>query len=238
LTRSEWRLRALAARLQQAREEEAIRIARELHDQLGRCLTTIKMDLNLIERMVSGQQTTEAIRSISEKTHQMQEAIDEVVHVVRKISTELRPGILDDLGLAAAIEWQANDVQRRSGVLCTLNITEEDVDLSREQATAVFRIFQEILTNVARHSKAGKIWVHLDAQDQMLTLEVEDDGIGISPEALQQPQALGLLGMRERAAIFGGNVEIAGIPGKGTTVIVRMPTNELLYRPSELNSGK
>jgi PAS domain S-box-containing protein len=222
LSRSEGQLRALAARLQQAREEEAIRIARELHDQLGRCLTTIKMDLTLIEQMVSGQLTAETIRSIHEKTQLMLEAIDETVHVVRKISTELRPGILDDLGLAAAIEWQAKDFQRRSGVSCILNIPEEDVDVSREQATAVFRIFQEILTNVARHSKAGKVWVYLDVQDGMLALEVEDDGVGISPEALGQPEALGLLGMRERAAIFGGHVEIAGIPGKGTTVIVRM----------------
>jgi PAS domain S-box-containing protein len=206
LSRSEGQLRALAARLQQAREEEAIRIARELHDQLGRCLTTIKMDLTLIEQMVSGQLTAETIRSIPEKTQLMLGTIDETVHVVRKISTELRPGILDDLGLAAAIEWQAKDFQRRSGVSCFLDITEENVDVSREQATAVFRIFQEILTNVARHSKAGKIWVHLDAQEGMLTLEVEDDGVGISPEALRRPQALGLLGMRERAAIFGGQV--------------------------------
>jgi signal transduction histidine kinase len=156
--------------------------------------------------MVSGQLTAETIRSIPEKTQLMLGTIDETVHVVRKISTELRPGILDDLGLAAAIEWQAKDFQRRSGVSCFLDITEENVDVSREHATAVFRIFQEILTNVARHSKAGKIWVHLDAQEGMLTLEVEDDGVGISPEALRRPQALGLLGMRERAAIFGGQV--------------------------------
>jgi signal transduction histidine kinase len=181
------------------------------------------MDLTLIEQMVSGQLTAETIRSIPEKTQLMVEAIDETVHVVRKISSELRPAILDDLGLAAAIEWQAMDFQRRSGVSCILSIPEEDVDVSREQATAVFRIFQEILTNVARHSKAGKVWVHLDVQDGMLALEVEDDGVGISPESLGQPQALGLLGMRERAAIFGGHVEIAGIPGKGTTVIVRIP---------------
>jgi PAS domain S-box-containing protein len=233
LSRSEGQLRALAARLQQAREEEAARIARELHDQLGRCLTTIKMDLALIERMVSGQPTAEAIRSISEKTQLMREAIDEAVHVVRKISTDLRPGILDDLGLAAALEWQAKEFQRRSGILCILNIGEEDLEVSREQATAVFRIFQEILTNIARHSKAGKVWVHLDAQDGILTLEVEDNGVGISPEALRQPQTLGLLGMRERAAIFGGEVEIAGVPSKGTTVIVRMPVNRSTFENSD-----
>jgi signal transduction histidine kinase len=125
--------------------------------------------------------------------------------------------------LPAAIEWQAKDFQKRSGVLCVLNIIEEDLDLSREQATAIFRIFQEALTNVARHSKAEKLWVQLDVHDGMVVLEVEDNGIGIDPATLGQGKALGLLGMGERAAMFGGQVEIAGVPGKGTTVIVRMP---------------
>jgi PAS domain S-box-containing protein len=223
LSRSEAQLRALAARLQRAREEEAIRIARELHDQLGRCLTTIKMDVRLIERVFFEELTTQSIRSIQEKIPLMLEAIDETVQVVRKISTELRPGILDDLGLAAAIEWQAKDFQKRSGVLCILDITEEDLDAGRHQATAVFRIFQEIVTNIARHSKAERVWIHLHAQEGMVVLEVEDNGVGISPEALGRSGALGLLGMRERAAIFGGELEIGGIPGKGTTVIVRMP---------------
>jgi len=233
LSRSEGQLRGLATRLQRAREEEAIRIARELHDQLGRCLTTIKMDITLIEQMASVQPTAETIGSIPEKTRLMLEAIDETVHVVRKISTELRPGILDDFGLAAAIEWQAKDFQRRSGVLCILNVPQEDLDVSREQATAFFRIFQEILTNVARHSKAGKVWVHLEVRDGMVALEVEDNGVGISPEALGRPQALGLLGMRERAAVFGGSVEIAGIPGKGTTVVVCMPNGGPTHENSD-----
>lgn len=233
LSRSEGQLRGLATRLQRAREEEAIRIARELHDQLGRCLTTIKMDITLIEQMASVQPTAETIRSIPEKTRLMLEAIDETVHVVRKISTELRPGILDDFGLAAAIEWQAKDFQRRSGVLCILNVPQEDLDVSREQATAFFRIFQEILTNVARHSKAGKVWVHLEVRDGMVALEVEDNGVGISLEALWRPQALGLLGMRERAAVFGGSVEIAGIPGKGTTVVVCMPNGGPTHENSD-----
>jgi PAS domain S-box-containing protein len=223
LSRSEAQLRALAARLHRAREEEAIRIARELHDQLGRCLTTIKMDIAFIEQAVSAQPAAQSFRSIREKIPLMLEAIDETVQIVRKISTELRPGILDDLGLAAAIEWQAKDFQKRSGVVCILDITEEDLEVGREQATAVFRIFQEIVTNIARHSKAERVWIHLHGQEGMVVLEVEDDGIGISREALSQYGALGLLGMRERAAIFGGEVEIGGIPGKGTTVIVRMP---------------
>ena len=234
LSRSEGQLRALAARLQRAREEEAIRIARELHDQLGRCLTSIKMDISLIEQLASGELTGENIRSIPEKTQLMMESIDETIRVVRQISTELRPGILDDFGLAAAIEWQAKDFQRRSGLLCILDIPEEDLDVSREQATAFFRIFQEIITNIARHSKAGKVWVHLEVQNGMVTLEVEDNGVGVSPEALGKPEALGLLGMRERAVAFGGYVEIAGMPGKGTTVVVCMP----IYGPTHENSDR
>jgi PAS domain S-box-containing protein len=233
LSRSEGQLRALAARLQRAREEEAIRIARELHDQLGRCLTAIKMDITFLEQMASGQPTAEIFRSISEKTQLMLEVIDETVRVVRKISTELRPGILDDFGLAAAIEWQAKDFQRRSGISCVVNVPEADPKLSREQATAFFRIFQEIITNVARHSKAGKVWVHLEVQDGMVALEVEDNGVGISLEALSRPQALGLLGMREHAAAFGGYVEIAGIPGRGTTVVVRMPIGAPTHENSD-----
>ena len=143
LSRSEGQLRALAARLQRAREEEAIRIARELHDQLGRCLTTIKMDINLIDQLASGQLTAENIRSVPEKSQLMRESIDETIRVVRQISTELRPGILDDFGLAAAIEWQAKDFQRRTGVLCILNIPEEDLELAANKRQRFFAFFRK-----------------------------------------------------------------------------------------------
>jgi signal transduction histidine kinase len=186
----------------------------------------MKMDLILIDRIVTRQPRTEDIYSIVEKTQMMLEAIDETVQVVRKIATELRPGILDDLGLAAAVEWQAKEFGRRFGVASVVRVTEEELELSREQATSFFRIFQEILTNVARHAKAERLWVNLESQDGVVVLEVEDDGVGIASDVVKQPHALGLLGMRERAAIFGGHVEIVGIHGKGTTVIVRMPINE------------
>jgi signal transduction histidine kinase len=124
------------------------------------------------------------------------------------------------------VEWQAKEFEQRAGVVSIVRITEEDLELSREQATAFFRIFQEILTNVARHARAQRVWVNLELQEGMVVLEVEDDGVGISSDAVSQPHALGLLGMRERAAIFGGHVEIAGTYCKGTTVIVRMPINE------------
>ena len=223
LSRSEGQLRALAARLLRAREEEAIRIARELHDQLGRCLTTLKLDLGWIEHGLTGGVAGESARALLEKAQRMSQALDETVYTVRRISAELRPGVLDDLGLAAAIEWQARDFQARSGVTCVVKVPEEDLQLGREQATALFRIFQESLTNVARHAQATKVWVHLGEEAGAVVLEVEDDGVGISLAQLAERHSLGLLGMRERAEAFGGEVELAGAPGQGTTVVVRMP---------------
>jgi len=181
LSRSEEQLRALAARLQQAREEEALRIARELHDQLGRCLTAIKMDVAGIERGLTGGAAAGSFQTLSERTRRMSQTLDETVHTVRRISAELRPAVLDDLGLAAAIEWQARDFQVRSGVSCVIRVPEEDLSLSRDQSTALFRIFQESLTNVARHAQATKVWVNLSEEEDAVVLEVEDDGVGFSP---------------------------------------------------------
>ena len=223
LSRSQEQLHALAERLLRAREEEATRIARELHDQFGRCLTTIKMDVRSIERDLANQITPEVAQALREKAQTIGRAVDETVQTVRAIATQLRPGLLDDLGLAAAIEWQAADFQKRSGILCAATLPEEDAPVSRDQATALFRIFQEILTNVARHAQASKVWVHLGEEHHAIVLEVEDDGVGISPALLKERRSLGLLGMRERAAAFGGAVEINGVPGQGTTVIVRLP---------------
>ncbi len=224
LSRSQEQLRALAARLHEAREEEGIRIARELHDQLGRCLTTMKMDVGWIEREFSSVEvTSECVSALLEKARGIGQAIDETVQIVRRIAAELRPGVLDDLGLAAAIEWQAQDFEKRSGVACALNLPEEDLRISRDQATALFRIFQESLTNVARHAQATKIWVHLGEEHGAIVLGVEDDGVGISHAHLPDRRSLGLLGMRERVAVFGGTIEIGGRPGQGTIVMARMP---------------
>jgi PAS domain S-box-containing protein len=223
LNRSEEQLRALAARLQQAREEEAMRIARELHDQLGRCLTAIKMDVAGIERGLTEGAAEGSFHALIERTKRMSQTLDETVHTVRRISAELRPGVLDDLGLAAAIEWQARDFQARSGVSCVIRVPEEDLRLGRDQSTALFRIFQEMLTNVARHAQAAKVWVNLSEEEDVVVLEVEDDGVGISPARLAERRSLGLLGMRERVAVFGGEIELSGVPGQGTAVVVRMP---------------
>jgi signal transduction histidine kinase len=153
----------------------------------------------------------------------MNQTLDETVYTVRRISGELRSGVLDDLGLAAAIEWQARDFQARSGVSCVLRLPEEDLILSRDQATALFRVFQESLTNVARHAQATKVWVNLSEQEGRVVLEVEDDGVGMPSARTAERHSLGLLGMRERVAVFGGEIEFSGLPGQGTAVVVRMP---------------
>jgi PAS domain S-box-containing protein len=235
LNQSQEQLRALADRLVRAREEEATRIARELHDQFGRYLTTIKMDLGSIERVLAGEITSEVGRVLREKAQTIGQTVDETMQTVRAIATQLRPGLLDDLGLAAAIEWQAEDFQKRSGILCslTLTLTGEDPPIRRDQATALFRIFQEILTNVARHAQAAKVWVYLGEDHGGIVLEVEDDGLGISQERLTEHRSLGLLGMRERALAFGGTVEIAGVPGQGTIVTVRMPLSKAADEDSD-----
>jgi PAS domain S-box-containing protein len=223
LSQSQDQLRALTERLVKAREEEAIRIARELHDQLGRCLTTIKMDVRSMERDLAGEISSAKFYTLREKVRTVEQAVDETVQTVRAIATRLRPGLLDDLGLAAALEWQAEEFQKRSGILCSLAPPAKDPPVNRDQATALFRIFQEILTNVARHAQATKVWVHLGEEDQAIELEVEDNGVGIKDTQLAKRHSLGLLGMRERAAAFGGTVEIAGVPNQGTIVRVRLP---------------
>ena len=233
LNQSQEQLRALADRLVRAREEEATRIARELHDQFGRYLTTIKMDVRSIERDLAGEITSEVGRVLRDKAQTIGQTVDETVQTVRAIATQLRPGLLDDLGLAAAIEWQAGDFQKRSGISCSLTLTGKDPPVGRDQATALFRIFQEILTNVARHAQAAKIWVHLEEEHDAIVLEVEDDGVGISQAQLKQHRSLGLLGMRERALAFGGTVEIAGSPGQGTIVTVRMPLSKAANEDSD-----
>jgi PAS domain S-box-containing protein len=223
LSQSQDQLRALTERLVKAREEEAIRIARELHDQFGQCLTTIKMDVRSMERDLAGEMSSAKVETLHEKVRTIGQAVDETVRTVRAIATRLRPGLLDDLGLAAALEWQAEEFQKRSGILCSLAPPAKDPPVNRDQATALFRIFQEILTNVARHAQATKVWVHLGEEDQAIELEVEDNGVGIKDTQLAKRHSLGLLGMRERAAAFGGTVEIAGVPNQGTIVRVRLP---------------
>ncbi|HKP12957.1 MAG TPA: PAS domain-containing protein [Blastocatellia bacterium] len=219
LKRSNEELRALSARLQAVREEESLRIARAIHDELGGALTALKIDLAWLGKRLA-KSHNEALR---QKLKSMAELIDETAQKVRMISTELRPSVLDDLGLAAAIEWQAREFQRRTETECRIVSLAEVTELSAEKATAVFRIFQEVLTNVARHAEASLVEISLEEHDEAIVLRVADDGRGIGPLDAAGCTSLGLLGMRERALVFGGSVDIQGAEGRGTTVTVSIP---------------
>ena len=153
----------------------------------------------------------------------MSKLIDATIQTVRRIATDLRPGILDDLGLVAAIEWQAQDFQKRTGIKCKLAPGVEDLELDPDRSTAAFRIFQETLTNVARHSLATEVDVSLSHCADSVVLEIKDNGKGIKEAEISGSRSLGLLGMRERAHLLGGELKVSGTPGEGTTVIVRIP---------------
>jgi PAS domain S-box-containing protein len=208
-------LRQLALEQQTIREEERTRIAREVHDVLGQALTALRMDVAWIER--SG------VPILAPRLDSMKALIDETIHAVRRISTELRPGVLDDLGLGPAIEWQSSEFETRTGINCRVSVETELDDLSGDRATAVFRIFQEVLTNIARHSGASRVFISLTEADGAVVLRVRDDGRGATTAEVSASHSLGVLGMRERAMAVGGTVHVRGKPGVGTEVVVSVP---------------
>jgi signal transduction histidine kinase len=218
--RAEEALRALSAKLRSAREEEGTRIAREIHDELGGALTGIKWDLERINSMLNASTN---FSDVHKRIDSMTTTIETTINTVRRIASELRPGVLDDLGLVAAIEWQVEQFQARTGIKCHWTSTANEVELDREKATAVFRILQEILTNVLRHAQATNLYVKLSRTRHDFELEVKDDGRGITESQRMNSRSLGLLGMKERALLVGGEVRITGKEGQGTTVLVRVP---------------
>ena len=227
LTRSREQLRSLAARLQSIREEERSKIAREVHDVLGQALTGIKMDVTWVMARLPDDTRLVA------RTKSLSALIDSTIQMVRRIATDLRPGILDNLGLVAAVEWETGEFQTRTGINCRLNTNLRDASIASESATAVFRIFQETLTNVARHAQATEVDVSLEVTDGTLVLHVRDNGRGVPEDKLFAPQSLGLLGMRERADLFGGHVTIVGQSAIGTTVTMVIPYGD----PQQPDSG-
>ena len=218
LHRSHEQLRALTNYLQYVREEERTRIAREVHDELGQSLTGLKMDL----AWLSGQLTRNG-RPLIQKVKAMSAGIDTTIQTVRRIATELRPGILDNLGLVAAIEWQANEFQTRTGITCIVTTTVTDTLWDQDFSTAFFRIFQETLTNIIRHAGATRVDVELAEEFGCLVLTVKDDGRGITEEEVSNTRSIGLIGMRERAALVDGEINFQGSPGHGTIVTVSIP---------------
>ena len=210
-------LAAFAAESAGVREQEKSRIARELHDELAQTLTALKMDTIWVRDHIPAG-NDEAQRKVT----QMLAMLDSAVASVRRIAADLRPLVLDDLGLVPAIEWLVQGFTQRTGVPCRLDV-DESLELQEPYATGVFRIVQESLNNVAKHARASQVAVELKPQGEQLLLRVQDDGIGFRPAAPRRPQSLGLVGLRERAALLRGEVKVDSSPGGGTRVEARIP---------------
>jgi signal transduction histidine kinase len=215
--RSHDQLRNLYLRLEQVREEERTRTAREVHDHLSQLLTTIKLELSLLSNKLAHYNPT--IKKSADQIHEMS---DEAIQTVKKIAMDLRPPILDDLGIAEAIKWQAKEFNNRTQIECKLVNDLNEFELDLERSTTLFRIFQETLTNIVRHAGATQVYVTLSKFNESITLQVRDNGCGISSEQVSNLRSLGILGMRERAMVWGGNVQIHGVPNTGTTVTINI----------------
>jgi signal transduction histidine kinase len=213
------RLEALNARLAEVREEERARVAVEVNEGLGQRLTALKLDVAWVRRRVP-----DADQDVRERMERLGTQIDDLLDRVREISADLRPGMLDTLGLVEAIEWQAQQFERRTGIACALDL--ESAPLDRPRTTGAFRIFQEALANVAQHAAASEVLVALRCHGRRVVLTLRDNGRGISAEALASARSVGLTGMREGARRLGGQVTIAGGPGEGTRVVLELPLAE------------
>ena len=220
LKRSSKLLRELSTHLQSVREEERAVIAREIHDELGQVLTALKIQISLISNKLTDEQV-----QLKQKISSLINLIDTSVESVQKISSQLRPGILDELGLIAAIEWQIEEFKKMMNVNCTVILPSDELQLDVNKSTAIFRIFQEALTNIVRHSNANKVHISLTTNQSNLYLEIKDNGKGISIDKIKDHHSLGIHGMKERAIVFGGSVYIEGIENKGTSVKVELPIN-------------
>ncbi len=226
LRRSHEQLRHLAAHLQSVREEERAGVAREIHDELGQALTALKMDLSIV---AEGIQEGEAVGQLREDI----DLIDRTVQTVKRICTELRPALLDHLGLGAAIEWQAGEFQKRSGIECDVSSIPGDFCVNMDLSVALFRIFQEALTNVLRYAKATRVEAMLFERNGNFVLVISDNGVGITAEQLSKANSFGLLGMKERVYAWKGEVLIEGRQNKGTTITVTIPKDCTGYSETE-----
>jgi PAS domain S-box-containing protein len=216
------RLRNFSGRLQSLLEEERTRISREIHDELGQSLTALKLDLSLIRRKIH----SEGLAEESGKVHEIELTVSRIIRTVRKIATDLRPGILDELGVVAAIRWMTKNFQKRTGISCNVVVRGADSISDSKRSTAVFRIVQEALTNVMRHAAASQVEVSLERNGDTLVVEVSDNGIGIKEGRIIDSGSLGLIGIRERVLMLEGEAQITGKPGEGTLVRVILPMKE------------
>ena len=218
LEHSREQLRNLSIHLQSAREKESARIARELHDELGQLLTALNMDLVMLGKKIPRDQV-----ALIERAESSIKLVDMTMNTLKRIYMDLRPGMLDHLGLPAAVRWQAEEFQKRSGIKCRLIIEPEEISIDTDLSTTIFRIFQETLTNIMRHSEATKVNVSLKGTKGNIDLVVRDNGKGITEAKLSKINSFGLIGIRERAYSWGGTVMISGQTGRGTTVKVHIP---------------
>ena len=221
------RLGSEARQVQKAVEEERCRIARELHDEFGQGLTGLKFDLAWLGRRLAQPLIPARGTELLNKVQAMSRSIDALLGSVRATAEALRPAMLDDLGLSSALECLARTFQDRTGVRCAIDVTPvSSIVLPSELSTALFRIAQELLTNVMRHASASQVQMRLRQDAVRVTLEVTDNGKGISSDRMDAPHSFGLRGMRERAALLGGHFHIVGAPGVGTTATVSIPAKE------------
>ena len=214
-------LRSVSARLESIREEERLRIARQVHDELGQILTGVKIHLTLMTDTIGGREQ-KGKTGFLQKLERLIDIIDDAINLVKNISYDLRPLVLEDLGLKEAIEWEASQFEQKTGIECRIK-SNGDPMLVREQATAVFRIFQEAITNVARHASADTIDIRLNSVNGSFVLEIIDDGKGIAGKDVTNPKSLGILGMKERALFLGGELKVAANNGRGTVVGLTVP---------------
>jgi PAS domain S-box-containing protein len=221
LRRSKDELHELASAAHRAREQEKSRIARELHDELGQALTALQMDVAWCREKMPVAQDGMGMRLA-----RMESLLETTVAATRRISSDLRPLMLDDLGLWPSLEWLVESFTEHTGVRCELSVNSEELELPDLQATAVFRAVQESLTNIAKHARASRVDVRIDREDSTLAVRVRDDGVGFATEASRKPNSFGLLGLRERAALLGGEAKVTSAPGRGTQVEVRFPVEQ------------
>jgi PAS domain S-box-containing protein len=226
LRRSKEELQELGAAAHEAREQEKSRIARELHDELAQALTALQMDVAWCkEKLPAGQ------GSFAQKLDRMETLLDTTVTATRRIAADLRPLMLDDLGLLPAVEWLVENFTQRTGVPCELAVSTSDLRLNKANSTAVFRIVQESLANVAKHARASRAEVSIEQNGSGVTISVRDDGLGFSPQDPRKPNSFGLVGLRERAYLLGGEVAFISAPGHGTNIEVRLPVSSMPFSP-------
>ena len=222
------KLRALSNYQQKVREEERLYISREIHDQLGQDLTVLKMDLTMLGKNASKPEDGKRPKKLDELINELKRItlyIDDIINKVRKIATELRPDILDKLGLTEAIEWHSGEFEKRMGIKCSTKLCEDEIILNPEKSISVFRIFQETLTNTARHSGATEVQIEMNVVHGWMILTISDNGRGITPAEIEKGTSLGILGMKERVLILGGIWAIKGEENIGTTVQIKVPLN-------------